>query len=505
MELVLICLGVLGACFGLKKKSKRPPRDSPDFLDRVMFTQNGLEFTFRDCCQGILCLGQVGSGKTTGVLQSLTNSLLRAGCGGLYLCAKPDDRSRLLKACKKIGRLDDLILIDRHARQRLNFFKSLMRVRSDPATMAQMAANGFDVFSQVAGRNQSQGWGDDGRFWGEANSRMLRSVLLLLILARMEITPLAILKVVQTIPQTPDEARTPQWKESYAGKAMMRAFENAKAHGKEAEFDAVSDYVLKELPSLGLKTRSNIVAMVTGTADGLTKGLAAQILATDSTFDLSEAIQHNRVIIIDLDYGTWDEVARFTGAGIKYLIQREILRREVTPATKPFVIMCDEYQNVLTEFDWQYVSMQRSFRGPMCVASQGWESICAKLGGEKGRSQAEVLVGNLGCNFICSPTFQTATWVTEQLGRKKQRFYNASGGTSGPPQSPGDFLFGSDDKRSVSANAGFSESFELVLQTNQLTRMATGGPKHGFQVGCLFLQPGREHPYYWLTFDQEKS
>lgn len=483
-----------------KGKARHRSRDSPDFLDRTVFDNSGVNFTARDACQGILCLGQVGSGKTTGVMATLIDSLLGMGCGCLYVCAKPDDRERMLRACKKAGRMKDVILVDKHAKERLSFFSTLLRVDTDYATLAQIGAAGFDVFAQVSGNNQ-QGWGNDGRFWGEAQTRLIRSTLLLLLLAKIDVTPGNILKVVQTLPKTDDHAATDEWKQSFCGRCMHEAFLNARAENLEAEFDAVSDYFIVEIASLGLKTRSNIVAMVTGTADSLTKGLASRVFGTDSTFDLAEAIAEDRIVIVDLPYGEWGEVGRFCGAGFKYLAQREILKRRVTKGTKVWPIISDEYQNIMTEGDWGFASMSRSFRGPLWIASQGIESMYAALGGEQHKAKVETLVGNLGANFVCLPTYDTAKWVTEKLGKRKQRFRNASGGTSGGPVTPGDFFFGS-DKTQVSANAGFSESFELMIQPNQLARLATGGPRFGWVVTALFIQPGRGEPYYWLNFSQ---
>lgn len=494
----LIALGVLTAwlCWiNLRwmRRGRPGKRRSTDVLDQVVFHLGGVRYTGRDCCQGALILGQVGSGKTTGVMATMIDSLLGMGAGMLYVCAKPDDRARMLAACKRAGRSRDVIVIDKTATQRLSFFRTLLRVDADMATLAQLGAQGLDVFSQVSGKSKS--WGSDNRFWEEGLNRMTRSIILLLLMAKEEVTPTTILKVATSLPKTPKHIRTPEWKESYCGTCLRRAYETAEACGMEAEFDAVSDYFMREIASFSLKNRSNIIAMLTGTCDSLTKGIAAKLFGTDSTFDLAEAIKGNRVIIVDFPYGEWAEIGRFVGAGMKYLTQREILQREVKPTTNIFALVCDEVQNILTEPDWNYVSMQRSFRGPLIAATQGWESILSVLGQQE-KSKADVLAGNLGAKFICSPTFETARWVCETLGKKRHLMMSGGTSTAGP-QSPIDLI----NPQPTQAQGGFSEQWGEVVNPNELSSMRTGGPPH-FEVDCLFIQPGRERAFYPLTFSQ---
>ena len=50
-------------------------------------------FTLRDACQGVHVFGGIGSGKTSGSGKALASAYLRAGFGGLVLCAKPDELS----------------------------------------------------------------------------------------------------------------------------------------------------------------------------------------------------------------------------------------------------------------------------------------------------------------------------------------------------------------------------------------------------------------------------
>ena len=46
-------------------------------------------WTLRDACQGTQIMGGTGSGKTSGTGRAIAMAFLRAGFGGLVLCAKP--------------------------------------------------------------------------------------------------------------------------------------------------------------------------------------------------------------------------------------------------------------------------------------------------------------------------------------------------------------------------------------------------------------------------------
>src|SRR5580704_2004816 len=48
-------------------------------------------WTLRDACQGVLIMGENGSGKTSGSGELLARKYLQAGFGGLVLCFKTDE------------------------------------------------------------------------------------------------------------------------------------------------------------------------------------------------------------------------------------------------------------------------------------------------------------------------------------------------------------------------------------------------------------------------------
>jgi hypothetical protein len=305
---LLTVLGLFIAIVVARRKLRRKPRIDPDYMATPLIVAAGLNFDIRRLCSGVLCLGETGSGKTTGVMAWMVETLMLQRGGGLIGCPKPDDAKRWLKFAKRCGREKDVILIDPSGSHRLNFFATLLRCRGDPATKALLAGIGWSVFSEAASRGDPGRAGDDSAFWKNGQDRLIRSIILLLLLADATVTPTEILRVMYSVPSqaaiaVADWGESEWWKNSYLWQLLERAHRSATANGWMSDYRAVRDYFVMELPNLSHKTRSVFEAMVTGVADSLTKGLAAKILATDSTFDLAEAISAGKWVLIDLPIG----------------------------------------------------------------------------------------------------------------------------------------------------------------------------------------------------------
>ena len=69
-----------------------PPALTDDGLDRPLLWFGPKDtWKIRDACEGTAVFGATGSGKTSGSGRAIAHALLKAGCGGLVMCAKPDE------------------------------------------------------------------------------------------------------------------------------------------------------------------------------------------------------------------------------------------------------------------------------------------------------------------------------------------------------------------------------------------------------------------------------
>jgi hypothetical protein len=78
-------------------------------------------FTIADAQTGVAIFGATGSGKTSGPGALLARAYLRAGFGGLVLCAKVEERAQWEAWAKQSGRSDDLVIVDAAGAARFNF------------------------------------------------------------------------------------------------------------------------------------------------------------------------------------------------------------------------------------------------------------------------------------------------------------------------------------------------------------------------------------------------
>ena len=101
-----------------EKKSGRWPLDLP----LVHFARLGADtWTLRDACQGVLIMGENGSGKTSGSGELLARKYLGAGFGGLVLCFKTDEADLWRQYLRRAGRESDGRFFGVNEAYRFNF------------------------------------------------------------------------------------------------------------------------------------------------------------------------------------------------------------------------------------------------------------------------------------------------------------------------------------------------------------------------------------------------
>src|SRR6516162_5396584 len=84
------------------------PTEWPLDLPLVRFSERMEDvWTLRDACQGVLIMGENGSGKTSGSGGLLARRHLQAGFGGLVLCFKTDEADLWRSYLKRTGREAD--------------------------------------------------------------------------------------------------------------------------------------------------------------------------------------------------------------------------------------------------------------------------------------------------------------------------------------------------------------------------------------------------------------
>jgi hypothetical protein len=182
----------------------------------------------------------------------------------------------------------------------------------------------------------------------------------------------------------------------------------------------------------------------------------------------------------------------------KYAFQRTIERRDVNISQLPAFLWADEFQNFVTEYDYQFLATCRSARVACVLLTQNLSGLEAALGGaQKGEAAARALVGQLNTRVIhANGCPHTNSWAADLLG--KDRLCLMSGNQSRQQEVSVSALLGLQQPAQLSS--GFSEQIDYRVQPSEFSQLRTGGPANGGLVDAYVFQNGRLLPSTGLPF-----
>jgi hypothetical protein len=100
----------------------RPAEYWPLDLPLIRFSEHRADtWTLADACQGVLIMGENGSGKTSGSGQILARRYLQSGFGGLVLCYKTEEADLWRKYLTETDRTHDALFFSADGDLRFNF------------------------------------------------------------------------------------------------------------------------------------------------------------------------------------------------------------------------------------------------------------------------------------------------------------------------------------------------------------------------------------------------
>jgi hypothetical protein len=456
--------------------------------------------------EGVLIMGATGAGKSSASGRTTAMSFLKAGFGGLVLCAKSDEARVWERYCREAGREADLVLFSPEQPWRFNFFNEELQRKGRGAGLTENLVKLLCTIADITKGDSGKGGGqEDGKYWEDSKTQLLRNLVDLVIMAKGRITVSELFDVLSSAPKSIEQTRSAEWQRgSRCCQYLKEAYQRPKTAAQEADFRVIDNYWMQTFPELAEKTRSIIASTFTSMMDVMNRGILRELFCGETNITPT-ALEEGKIIVIDLPITEFAEVGRYAAAIWKYCSQMSIQRRDVQTSPRPVFLWQDEAQHFVLGTDMMFQSTCRSYRASSVVLTQNISNFYATMGGgQNGQALVDSLFGNLNTKiFHANGDHITNEWMANMIGRSRQLVANSNSSHHG--SNPFSGLLGSGPSQT---SAGVSEIFEFEIQPSVCTTLRTGGPANRWLVdsiifinGSCFHATGR--PFLFSTFSQK--
>lgn len=450
-------------------------------LDRVLYKFNDREaFTIRQACEGVQIFGGIGSGKTSGSGAALARAFLRAGFGGLVLCAKKDELDTWKEYARQTGRSDSLLVFDIKSQWRFPFLQYEISREGEGAGYTENLVRLFTTVQEAMERSKAGGGADP--YWMRAMQQLMRNAIDLCMLARGEVSVPLLTEVINSAPRNVTERDSEEWRaKSTCWKLLAEANKRERSIWEQYDFDATVVFWMEEFCNLAPKTRSGIISMFTSMADNFLRRPFRQLFSEPpedwKQVAYPELTHQGIVIVINLPVKEFGEAGRSAQMVYKYMWQQAAERRNIKENDRPVFLWVDEAQNFASEYDMQFQATARSSRACTVYLTQNLPNYYAEMGGAHSKHRVDSLIGNLQTKiWHANSDPETNTNAADTIG--KSWHIREGGGTS----------FGGEN---VSISTSEQESYDYDVIPQIFTKLRKGGPLNDFIVQGIVFQSGR--------------
>jgi hypothetical protein len=164
-------------------------------------------WTLRDACQGVLIMGENGSGKTSGSGELLARKYLEAGFGGLVLCFKTDEADLWRSYLKRTGREADGRYFSVDSAFRFNFmdYEAL-------GSGLDFVENLVTLLVDIASiQKRTEASGSEAHFWLPQKKKLIRNAIQLLLMAEKPIQLRTLYAMIVSAPKEIKESADEHW------------------------------------------------------------------------------------------------------------------------------------------------------------------------------------------------------------------------------------------------------------------------------------------------------
>lgn len=466
-------------------------------LDSVLTRLNGIEpFTIRHACEGVQIFGGIGSGKTSGSGAHLARAYLRAGFGGLVLCAKKDELETWQRYAAETGRTDSLIVFDASGRFRFPFLQYEIKRKGEGSGYTENLVRLFTTVFEAIDRSKSGGGSDP--YWSRAMQQLIRNAIDLAMLVRGSVSVPLMAEIIQSAPRDAEERGSEEWQqESTCWQLLLEGNEKQFDQWELFDFQTTAAFWLEEYPNLAPRTRSGIISMFTSMADNFLRRPFRMLFCEEPEerrqWALPELTHRGAVIVLNLPVKEFGDAGRAAQVVYKYAWQQAAERRDVKANPRPVFLWVDEAQNFATEYDMQFQATARSSRACTVYLTQNMPNYYAEMGGESSRQRVNSLVGNL----------QTKIWHANSDPETNNQAADIIGKSWQVRHSEG-MSYGGEN---IGMSENVQQSFDYDVPPQEFTKLRKGGTDNNLEVDAFVFQNGRQwsngRTFFLSTFKQK--
>ncbi len=455
---------------------------APDFsLDRIIYSFNDGDepFTIGNACEGVQIFGGIGSGKTSGSGEALARSFLRAGFGGLVLCAKKDVLDDWKRYASETGRANHLLVFNATGEFVFPFLQYEIERKGEGAGYSDNLVRLFTTVYEAIDRSID---GGSDPYWTRAMQQLLRNTIDLCMIARGTVSVPLIHDVILSAPTSIAQLDTDEWKaKSLCWQLLLEGHAKELDKWVQHDFDSTAAFWLEEYPNLADKTRSSIVSTLSTMIDIFLRRpfrrLFSEMPDDRRKIAYPELTHRGAIIILNLPVKEYGDAGRAAQVVYKYLWQQSAERRTVTNETTPVFLWVDEAQNFVTEYDMQFQATARSSKACTVYLTQNLPNYYAVMGGSQSKYRVDSLIGNLQTKiWHANSDPMTNEHAAETIGRSWQ-IRQSSGESFG-----GDYF---------NVSSGKNESFDYDVPPQVFTKLRKGGRLNDYRVDAVVFQNGR--------------
>lgn len=414
--------------FGLTKTAARPtpspaqsvaaPPALP--LDYPLLRLSPVDaWTLKDACAGTVIFGATGSGKTSASGRAMAHAMLRAGFGGLVLCARSGERALWERYCAETGRSRSLIVFDGSGNRRFNFLeyeiaRSSARGMLDVSNVVAL----FVRIAEAAGRSQPSK-GDGNPFWTDSVKALLTYAIYALWSAHGQVTVADILEMAESAPRSQGQLDNLEWlANSFCFRTVLQMAQKPLHPLGGREKEATERYWKNAFAKGDERTSGNIVATLRAMVNPFLTGTMAELFTT-TTNVVPELTHQGAIIVMDLPTLVWHEAGALAQSIVKYLWQRAASARGEDPTNRPIFLWADECQHFVSDYDPLFQSTARACRACTVYLTQNLPGLYHHLKTDRPEHAARSLLGNFSTKIFHANTDEdTNRWAAEMIGKE---------------------------------------------------------------------------------------